>query len=122
LACFWVAALSWGDEPQVPPVGALEQRLDELEGIDQALAEAHQQLKTATTRAAHRQLKARILELKETQAALLEELEAFFGPPPTAVRDEPPLDLEQQLESQERHHDAILERDADRRLPTQPSP
>ena len=119
LGLFWGAALGWTDEPAEGPAPTLEQRLDALEQLDEELAEAQRQLETSTTASARRQLKARIRELQATQDTLLDELEAIVGPLPPAVRHEPPTQLEQQLEAQQRHHEAILERDVERRLPSE---
>ena len=130
LGFLWGVAPGWTDEPaeapalaqsirRLGPVPTLEQRLDALEQLDEELAEAQRQLETSTTTAARRELKARIRELQATQDTLFEELEAIVGPLPPAVRHEPPTQLEQQLEAQQRHYEAILESDVERRLPSE---
>ena len=107
---------SWAGESAQQSPQTLQQRLDELEHVDRELAEAQQQLTTRLTFRARRQLNARIRERHATQQRLLKEIERAVGPLPPTVEPVPPSPLEHQLEIQQRHHEAIIEKDVDQRL------
>ena len=111
------ASLGFAEEPAPPQAKShLEQQLDALDAVDRQLEEANAQLAAATDRATHRQLQARIDELQAQQERLLLAIEQVVGPLPPTVRPDPPLPLEDDLKAQQRHHEAILESDVQRRL------
>lgn len=116
----WGAGPAWADEPLGRVDTPLAQQLEQLAELEKQLTEAQQQLEIATTRSGRRQLKSNIQELQATQDALLDELEVLLlGPqlPAIEIEEEPLSSLEQQLNRQQQHHDAILESDVERRLP-----
>ncbi len=127
IGCCWSAGPAWGEEPAdpKPPIenqlnSHVAELLKALDTADAQLADTQQQLETAETRTARRQLKVTIRDLQATQADLLRELEeALLGPRPPIVRDDPPTLLEQQFEADQRHHEAILESDVQLRLPSE---
>lgn len=105
-------------ESQLEP--HIAELLKALDTADEQLAEAQQQLETAKTRTARRQLHVTIRNLQTTQADLLRELEeTLLGPRPPIVRDDPPTILEEQFDADQRHHEAILESDVQLRLPSE---
>lgn len=122
IVCLIVVAVSssgvgFAEEPPTPRAKSqLEQQLDELDLVDQQLAQAREQLASTKNRALRRQLQARIDDLQIQQERLLLAIEQVVGPLPPVVRPEPPLPLEEDLKAQQRHHEAILESDVQRRL------
>lgn len=111
------AGSAGAQEPTTPSQHPIEQRLDELAKVDQEIADAKQQLAVTKRWRDRWQLQTRIKELEAAQQRLLQDIEQFVGPPSPAVQPEPPIPLEQQLKTQQRHHDAILESDVTQRLP-----
>ncbi len=105
-------------EAPAPAAGSLKQRLDQWAQVEDELAALQRALDTATAQEARRQLKTQISELQTTQEDLLQAIEQLVGPLPPAVRDEPPIALEEQLDAQLQHHEAILESDEESRLPS----
>jgi hypothetical protein len=125
IACWFAAglvsqaALAWaGELPKATPT-PLEQRLEDLAQVDRELEDAQRQLSTSIAPRSRRRLKTRIQELRVSQERLLREIEQFVGPLPPAVQQEPTTPLEDQVKTQQRHHEAILESDVARRLPSQ---
>ena len=118
IGALWASVVgpSWAGEPAQQPTQTLQQHLDELEHVDRELAEAQQQRTTRLTFRARRQLNARIKALTASQQRLLKEIEHAVGPLPPTVEPAPPSPLEHQLELQQRHHEAIIEKDVDQRL------
>jgi len=112
------SGVGFAEEPPPPRAKSqLEQQLDELDAVDRQLAQAREQLASTKNRALRRQLQARIDALQTQQERLLLALEQVVGPLPPVVRPDPPLPLEEDLKAQQRHHEAILESDVQRRLP-----
>lgn len=115
---FSSAGVGVAEEPPPPQAKShLEQQLDELGLVDRQLAQAREQLASTKNRALRRQLHARIDELQTQQDRLLLAIEQLVGPLPPVVRPDPPLPLEEDLKARQRHHEAILESDVQRRLP-----
>jgi hypothetical protein len=115
--------LEAADPQPAPPlsVPTLEQQLDELDRVDADLAAAEQELTTGPAPERRRELQARIIALRADQERLVNAIEAIVGPlPPRVAAGEPAAEAqaEAQLERQQRRHDALLERDVERRLST----
>jgi len=96
------------------PLDALFASLAEA---DQELTEAEQQLAQASTTQDREQLQARIAELQRSRQQLIQEIERRLLPSAEA-EDAAPTLLEQELESRRLRHDATLESDVGRRLPS----
>jgi len=94
----------------------LEQQLDALDRVDAELAAAQQELKTAPPRPRRRELQARIDVLRADQERLVSAIERIVGPLPPRVQTDPPATVEKQLDTQQRHQDALLERNVEQRL------
>lgn len=101
-----------------PPKSQLEQQLDELDAVDQELAAIQQQLRSPTDAVLRRRLRARLRALRATQEQLLQAIEQVVGPLPPTARPDVRLPLEEQAKARQRHHEALLERDVQRRLPS----
>lgn len=95
---------------------SLEQQLDELDRVDAELAAAQQELKASPTRPRRRELRARIDVLRAEQERLVSAIERVVGPLPPRVQTDAPTTVEKQLETQQRHQDALLERNVEQRL------
>ena len=100
-----------------PSSPTLEEQLDALDHADAELAAAQEELKTAEAAAQRRALRARIDALRAEQERLVSAIEHIVGPLPPRVQTDRPTLAEQQLDAQQRHHEAMLEHDVERRLP-----
>lgn len=116
LSLFCSTGLVWAEAPQEPERIALEQRLQELDDVEQQLTDTRLALDEASDSSTRRRFRARIRELESTQADLLDALAELMGLPPPAVEQHSLNLLEEQMDARERQHEAILESDVEQRL------
>lgn len=113
--------LSWAEDLPLPQKidQEIAGKLLKLEKIDEEILVIEKQLESFPPKKLRKKLKEDLKHLQNQQNIILQGLEVqLFGPKPTTIQDEHKSNLERQLETQRKHHEAILESNVDQRLPT----
>lgn len=109
---------TYAEEPPPTKSSPLQQQLEAFEQSEQQIKEIRISLKSASPRKRRRELKLRLRKLEAAQEQLLQEIDRLIGGLPPSVTHSPSIALEQNLEIRQRHQEAILDDNADRRLPS----
>lgn len=99
----------------------LHKTLEAWDHLEAQLQEARQNLKGAQRPSERRKWEQEIQALEAQQETLVDELAKLIGGLPPAVGNEQTPWLEEDLERKRPYQDAILENNADRRLPSSTS-
>ena len=113
--------LSWAEDLPLPQKidHEIVGKLLKLEKIDEEILVIETQLESSPPKKLRKELKENLKRLQNQQDIILQGLEAqLFGPKPATVQDKRKSNLERQLDTQRKHHEAILESNVGQRLPT----
>lgn len=106
----------------LPPVfgeeATLLKTIEAAEKTDAQITALTKELKEAKKASQRKEIQARIQELQEEQGERLAQLEKMTGPLPPAVRAEPRVLLDDQVKTQDRRQEAVVESHVETRLPS----
>lgn len=92
--------------------------IEAAEKTDAQITALTKELKEAKKASGRKEIQARIQELQKEQGERLAQLEKMTGPPPPAVRAEPRVLLDDQVKTQDRRQEAVVESHVESRLPS----